>query len=53
MEPWHRAKAAREIGFIGGLLGLGFIAGGTIAVYAYRRRVTGSVLRAVTRTGRV
>jgi len=29
---------------LGGLLGLGFIAGGTIAVYAYRRRVPGAVL---------
>jgi hypothetical protein len=30
--------------FLGGLLGLGFIAGGTIAVYAYRRRVPGAVV---------
>lgn len=30
--------------FLFGLLGLGFIAGGVIAVYAYRRRVPGAVL---------
>lgn len=30
--------------FLFGLLGLGFIAGGVIAVYAYRRRVPGAIL---------
>ena len=30
--------------FLGGLLGLGIIAGGINAVYAYRRRVPGAVL---------
>jgi hypothetical protein len=30
--------------FLGGLLGLGVIGGGIIAVYAYRRRVPGAVL---------
>ena len=30
--------------FLGGILGLGFIAGGTLSIYAYRRRVPGSVL---------
>lgn len=30
--------------FLFGLLGLGFIGGGIIAVYAYRRRVPGAVL---------
>ncbi len=29
---------------LGGLLGLGFIAGGALAVYAYRRRVPAAVL---------
>lgn len=36
--------SALFMNFLGGLLGLGFIAGGVIAVYAYRRRVPGSVL---------
>ena len=36
--------SALVMNFLGGLLGLGFIAGGTIAVYAYRRRVPESVL---------
>jgi hypothetical protein len=36
--------SALVMNFLGGLLGLGFIAGGTIAVYAYRRRVPGAVL---------
>ena len=30
--------------FLGGLLGLGVIGGGIMAVYAYRRRVPGAVL---------
>lgn len=36
--------SALFMNFLGGLLGLGFIAGGVIAVYAYRRRVPGAVL---------
>lgn len=36
--------SALAMNFLGGLLGLGFIAGGTIAVYAYRRRVPGAIL---------
>ena len=36
--------SALFMNFLGGLLGLGFIAGGVIAVYAYRRRVPEAVL---------
>ena len=36
--------SALVMNFLGGLLGLGFIAGGITAVYAYRRRVPGAVL---------
>ncbi len=32
------------MGLFGGLLGFGFMAGGTLSVYAYRRRVPGAVL---------
>ena len=36
--------SALVMNFLGGLLGLGFIGGGVVAVYAYRRRVPGAVL---------
>ncbi len=36
--------SALFMNFLGGLLGLGFIAGGIIAVYAYRRRAPEAVL---------
>ncbi len=36
--------SALVMNLLGGLLGLGFIAGGALAVYAYRRRVPGAVV---------
>jgi hypothetical protein len=36
--------SALAMNFLGGLLGLGFIAGGALAVYAYRQRIVGAVL---------
>ena len=39
--------SALIMNFLGGLLGLGFIGGGVVAVYAYRRRVPGAVLSLV------
>jgi hypothetical protein len=37
--------SALTMGIFGGLLGFGFMAGGTLSVYAYRRRVPGSALK--------
>jgi hypothetical protein len=37
--------SAVTMGIFGGLLGFGFMAGGTLSVYAYRRRVPGSALK--------
>lgn len=36
--------SALAMNLLGGLLGLGFIAGGALAVYVYRRRVPGAVV---------